>query len=590
MSQITGNGQAQSGLGGAAGYGEMALARSDDASFAVDVSAVFENGFSIGGQRYGANSLFVATDGFITFGAAPGAGYLNDPSNLTTPFFAAFMADIDTRLDGEGAESGPIWVDVDAVNDVVTLTWQDVGFYRRNADMTNTFQIQLFDRGARGMDVVFRYESVSWTSGDLQGGWNGLDGAAAKIGLRTSAAGPMYQLPASGAGAAQLNLPQTLGNTGTAGLWVFNVPAIGRIIDLPLAETGGEGGDALAGEGGNDTLQGFAGNDSLEGGEGADVLDGGAGFDHASYALAQAGVVASLSDPAANTGAAAGDSYLAIEGLIGSAFNDHLTGDAGANRLDGGAGDDTLSGGLGADTLAGGAGFDWASYANSGAVFVDLGKMEANTGAAQGDVFVSIEGVLGSLGDDTLRGDGQDNVLDGNAGQDVLEGGAGHDLLSGAADHDNLSGNLGNDTLYGGSGADWLAGDEGQDTLIGGAGQDILSGGHGRDLFVFRALDELTSSARTTDVITGFSRGVDKIDLSQIDADMGRAGDDAFTLYGTAPPGQGNSGALYIRAFDNLGKANDFTMIYLDINGDGQSDAAIKVMGLHSFSASDFIL
>jgi hypothetical protein len=44
------------------------------------------------------------------------------------------MADIDTRLDGEGTESGPIWVDIDPISDVVTITWQNVGFYRRNAE------------------------------------------------------------------------------------------------------------------------------------------------------------------------------------------------------------------------------------------------------------------------------------------------------------------------------------------------------------------------------------------------------------------------------------------------------------------------
>ncbi|MDZ7906718.1 MAG: hypothetical protein U5N55_13835 [Cypionkella sp.] len=133
MGAITGNGQAQTGLGGAAGFGEVALARSDSAAFVVDTSAVFENGFSLGGVSYAANALFVSTDGFLTFGAAPTGDYFNSPSSLSTPFIAAFMADIDTRLDGEGTESGPIWVDVDALADVVTITWQDVGFYRRNA-------------------------------------------------------------------------------------------------------------------------------------------------------------------------------------------------------------------------------------------------------------------------------------------------------------------------------------------------------------------------------------------------------------------------------------------------------------------------
>ena len=47
-----------------------------------------------------------------------------------------------------------------------------------------------------------------------------------------------------------------------------------------------------------------------------------------------------------------------IEGLIGSAFDDQLTGDATANLLQGGAGNDALSDGAGNDTVEGGDGDD----------------------------------------------------------------------------------------------------------------------------------------------------------------------------------------------------------------------------------------
>lgn len=210
MGAITGNGQAQTGLGGAAGFGEILLGRSDDGAFAIDTSAVFENGFAIGGANFFPSALYVATDGFITFGAAPASGYLAAPASLTTPFVAAFMADIDTRLDGEGRESGPIWVDIDGANDVVTITWADVGFYRRNADLTNTFQIQLFDRGAGGMDIVLRYDSILWTAGDVQGGWAGLGGVPATTALRMGSSGAITPLAGSGNEAALLALPSTL--------------------------------------------------------------------------------------------------------------------------------------------------------------------------------------------------------------------------------------------------------------------------------------------------------------------------------------------------------------------------------------------
>jgi VCBS repeat protein/hemolysin type calcium-binding protein len=113
---------------------------------------------------------------------------------------------------------------------------------------------------------------------------------------------------------------------------------------------GGAGGDTLYGAGGADTLLGQDGDDVLRGGAGADAIDGGTGLDTASYEGASAGVVASLANPAGNTGEAAGDAYASIENLAGSPFADRLVGNAYANRLQGGAGADTLEGGGGYDT------------------------------------------------------------------------------------------------------------------------------------------------------------------------------------------------------------------------------------------------
>ncbi len=130
---------------------------------------------------------------------------------------------------------------------------------------------------------------------------------------------------------------------------------------------GGTGADSLTGDGGanrlaggqsNDTLSGAGGDDRLIGGAGADLLQGDGGFDLADYSNQTLGLIVSLADPGTNTGVAAGDSFVSVEGILGGAANDLLTGDGAANRLGGYLGDDTLVGADGADTLNGADGND----------------------------------------------------------------------------------------------------------------------------------------------------------------------------------------------------------------------------------------
>ncbi|WP_236712325.1 Ig-like domain-containing protein, partial [Pseudomonas sp. Root401] len=140
----------------------------------------------------------------------------------------------------------------------------------------------------------------------------------------------------------------------------------------------GDGNDILSAGSGNNTLHGEAGNDLLYSGAGNDLLDGGTGNDTASYAHATAGVTVNLGLLAAqNTVGAGTDTLTGIENLVGSNFNDTLTGDSASNRingglghdvLNGGGGDDLLIGGLGNNTLTGGSGadtFQWQA-GNSG--------------------------------------------------------------------------------------------------------------------------------------------------------------------------------------------------------------------------------
>ncbi|MBB3019959.1 Ca2+-binding RTX toxin-like protein [Microvirga lupini] len=207
--------------------------------------------------------------------------------------------------------------------------------------------------------------------------------------------------------------------------------------------------------------------------------------------------------------------------LDGAGGNDQLSGGAGNDTLKGGDGLDTLTGGLGRDLMEGGLGFDFASYAQAtGGLTISLSSPVLNTGEAAGDLYDSIQGVIGSAFNDWIMGsldhdhliggEGSD-TLDGSAGIDTLEGGAGDDVYidpfgdviidSGGIDtirtsrsHSladnstienlvaldpagsaalNLTGNSSNNVLIGNRGGNILDGGSGADTLVGGLGDDV---------------------------------------------------------------------------------------------------------------------
>ncbi|WP_280138439.1 calcium-binding protein, partial [Pseudovibrio denitrificans] len=124
--------------------------------------------------------------------------------------------------------------------------------------------------------------------------------------------------------------------------------------------TGNAGNNGLYAHGGTDKLYGLGGNDTLNAyGSGADYLDGGSGFDVARYRWSKHALTINLADPSQNTGDAAGDTYVSIEGAMGSdKYADKLTGNGANNTLWGYGGNDTLNGAAGNDRLYGGKGND----------------------------------------------------------------------------------------------------------------------------------------------------------------------------------------------------------------------------------------
>lgn len=173
--------------------------------------------------------------------------------------------------------------------------------------------------------------------------------------------------------------------------------------------SGGDAADSLSGGSGNDTLSGGDGADTLQGGEGADVLIGGIGLDLADYTGSGAAVAVDLHAGTASGGDAAGDTVQgSVDGVIGSGFDDTLTGADGENLtgpdtfttviygmagndlIDGRAGADSLYGGTGADTIVGGTGADTLDGGADRDVIFGAGGDEID-GGEDGDDFDTLD-------------------------------------------------------------------------------------------------------------------------------------------------------------------------------------------------------
>jgi D-alanyl-D-alanine carboxypeptidase len=232
----------------------------------------------------------------------------------------------------------------------------------------------------------------------------------------------------------------------------------------------------------------------------------------------------------------------------------------------------------------------------------------SNVTFADGSVLIVGDNKVGARGDDRANNidiardyasaEAKNNQVLGLGGNDKIWGGSGNDKLLGGGGNDNLFGRTGNDQLFGGNGNDRLHGGDGNDRLDGGDGRDFLSGGNGRDfltggagrdVFDFGSVWETGKSDSTRDVITDFAHGEDTIDLSGIDANSARRGDQHFHFIDEAAF-SGKSGQLHFFILDEAGTANDRTIIEGDINGDRTADFQIEVSGLHQFGCGDFVL
>ena len=586
-----------SGLGGTAGYGENTFSTAsgrtgnlDDGSINVNLSSVFgASGINLYGTTY--TSVFVNTNGLLTFGSAEPAYTSAALTTLGQPSIAPFWTDIDISKGGE------IYWDLDASTGRFIVTWLNVAPFSGTG--TNSFQVVLTNLGSGDVNIEYIYSSIGYANG-------GYGNATVGISNGTSS-----QTLVEGSGNATF-LATYAGNDfdtqDPAGIWSM----------------GFEGGQPFLGDG---VVEGTAGNDLIDlnytadpEGDRIDRLDG-TGFSgttgDADYVLAGAGndtVISGLANDIVY-GGSGNDQISTGQG------NDWADGGTEADSIDGGSGNDSLFGGAGNDTLFGGAdsvavtytasyteitaptqavtgssgrpNFSVFSTSNetlttgtngtvSGFLLGDVNSVETHTHTASSQISggrilfngvsgvetltISIDGVAQNLttaianGTVTFNGAGIYQI--NGAGQIVRIGsgttsatvgtlninvpytsislagtgtttsaGMWYEYYVNTQPNNVTAATGGNDVLSGGDGNDVLFGGNGQDDLSGDAGNDSLSGGDGADTLNGGLGADTLDGGADADVLYGGD-----------DNDSLIGGDGADTLFGGAGADQIDGG------------------------------------------------
>ena len=203
--------------------------------------------------------------------------------------------------------------------------------------------------------------------------------------------------------------------------------------------------------------------------------------------------------------------------------------------------------------------------------------------------------VLGGALDDAMHGGTNVDQFQGNGGDDRFDGGDGEDIavFSGdAADYivteityntftvRDTRGIDGTDSIVDVNVLRFADGDvpvviRGMN-IVGDDSDEAIAGGGGKDRFVFDALLDSTQGI-ARDRIGDFERKVDEIDLSGIDADATRKGDQAFHFLGNDRFDKTPGGLRFANGI--LGG---------DVDGDSNADFEIAVAG--DLLASDLLL
>ena len=295
--------------------------------------------------------------------------------------------------------------------------------------------------------------------------------------------------------------------------------------------------DVIAGTVFDEIYLGFTGDYRLIGSIGLDTLDGSSGNDITDYS--NIGTVVTLGALGALKKVNLGiDNLISIETVIGSSLLGDTVDHSGAVT----GGGFTVTGTT-TDLAAGFATVNGSPTPLPLTIFIQ-----------------NFENIIGSIYNDTITGNSSSNIIDGGAGADMVAGGLGNDTYVGDNTGDvvteaagagtdtvqssityALGATLENPTLTGAAAAingtgnglnNIIKGNGANNILTGGLSSGNIAGGLSVDTFTYNTLADSAFGALNRDMITDFLLGVNKLDLSAIDANLSITGNQAFTFIG----------------------------------------------------------
>lgn len=338
-----------------------------------------------------------------------------------------------------------------------------------------------------------------------------INGAQAIYGAAQAGASKVYDMPNG-----QNNLTIL---TGIPNLLINGNNAVNNITGSSANEFfyGGGGDDVIRGGAGDDWFYAslLDGNDSYSGGDNWDIID---------YS-GVAGVVSINQLEGYTSGSAGVDILIEIfEQIVGSQYNDVLSGNHGINCIDGNGGDDLIWGnngddlvrggpgndsfycsmGDGDDRIMGGDGWDHLDYSALGGV-VQINMLSGTTsGSAGNDTLMDLfEEVSGTAYNDTISGSHSGETINGNGGNDQIWGNGGDDVIRAGTGNDTVVLGAGNDTFVftTGGGADTIT------DFVAGAGSDDVINVHSLAGFTSFAQVQAVTSQVGADTVINFGGG-----------------------------------------------------------------------------------